>query len=428
MRGIRTIKGLSVLVTVGALASSTLGTGAALASGPQSWDTTSPLEVTTRHYVIDRPTEKVRERIGIHLDTPADVDVTVYPRHPTSVIRGTVHLGRLAAGQHYWTWNGYDNGHHQASDGLYSVSVAATLPNQHIWPATTSARVNRRYDPGTLTSNYATIYPRSTAVHDRTRLTTTTPEPIKGTLRIRNAAGYVVFTRTYPKLHTVRHTDWDGRDRHGRAVRPGTYYTRVSGSDVDGLRGATKRIVLHVSARRLVRATRTVTAAPADVVAPPCSNGQGMSCGLLTPCGTITASDRFPQAGALSYRSAEDCDDASALDHGALSRDQVIGLHQNAPRGYGTMTVSMFGGPTTPGAPDQGTLSATSSTGKPVTVSPGADSSDHTMRLPPVPVGDVATGIDTAVPALIWRFTTDNGDSYDVASYTVTYNFLTPRA
>jgi len=87
------------------------------------------------------------------------------------------------------------------------------------------------------------------------------------------------------------------------------------------------------------------------------------------------------------------------------------------------MAVSMFGGPTTAGAADQGVLSAGS-----LSASTGPDTSDHTTSLPPVPVGGIWVGYDESVPGLSWAFMTRDGAGYDAAYYTVTYTFLTPQS
>lgn len=113
----------------------------------------------------------------------------------------------------------------------------------------------------------------------------------------------------------------------------------------------------------------------------------------------------------------------------ATYRSHDVRLTDTAPRGYGTMTVSMFGGPRTPGTADQGELSAYDTVSHTsVTASTGPDTSDHTTTLPPVPVGEVAVGRYEYVPGLSWGFTTAGGTGYDVASFTVRYTFHTPQS
>jgi hypothetical protein len=114
-------------------------------------------------------------------------------------------------------------------------------------------------------------------------------------------------------------------------------------------------------------------------------------------------------------------------------------FHDAEARGYGALSVSMFGGPSNPGADDQGALTvyygATYNAGtgwtaaKSTTVMTGPDTSDHTTTTPTVPIGVVQDyDTHTAVPGFAWTFTTRDGASYDVASYTFNYTVLTPQS
>jgi flagellar hook assembly protein FlgD len=383
--------------------------------GPQ--DT---LHVTYHHYAVKQPGGRVRERVGIRLGASADVHIGIRDSDGR-YIRGRVNLGALPAGWHSWTWSGYKNGGAAASDGHYNVTVHATFKESGFTTQDgTGAFVHRRYHPGSVSSTYSTIYPRATTLHDSTTLGLRPPEMVKATLRIRNAAGQVVFTRAYKVFHTYLRVPWDGRDHTGRALRAGTYYVTVSGVDKDGLAGRTRARAVKVSGQKLVQRTKTITVAPADAVQPFCGYDSGNGCWDYPQCGTVAPSDRFTQDGALSYRSGRDCTQPASWV--PLYRRHDVRLTDNAPRGYGTMAVSMFGGPTTAGAADQGVLSAGS-----LSASTGPDAGDHTTSLPPVPVGGFWVGYGEYVPGLSWAFTTRDGASYDAAYYTVTYTFLTPQ-
>jgi hypothetical protein len=283
------------------------------------------------------------------------------------------------------------------------------------------AFVHRRYHPGSVASTYTAIYPRAKTLHDSTTLGFRPLEMVKATMRIRDAAGQVVFTRAYKAFHTYLRVTWDGRTVNGRALRAGTYYVTVSGVDRDHLAGRTRARAVRVSGQRLVQRTTTIIVAPADAVQPFCGYDSGDGCWDYPQCGTVAPSDRFTQNGALSYRSGRGCTQPAPWV--PLYRRHEVKLTDNAPRGYGTMVVSMFGGETAAGAADQGVLSAGG-----LSVSTGPDISDHTTALPPVPVGHVAVGHAEYVPGLSWAFTTRDGASYDAAYYTVTYTFLTPQS
>ena len=376
--------------------------------------------LTYRHYAVQQPGGRVRERVGIQLGAAADVHLGIRDSSGR-YIRGRVNLGPLSAGWHSWTWSGYKNGGTPAPDGHYNVTVHATFKESGFTTQDgTGAFVHRRYHPGSVSSTYSTIYPRATTLHDSTTLGLRPPEMVKATLRIRNAAGQVVFTRAYKVFHTYLRVKWDGRDRTGRALPAGTYYVTVSGVDKDGLTGRTRARALKVSGHKLVQRTKTITVAPADAVQPFCGYASGNGCWDYPQCGTVAPSDRFTQGGALSYRSGRGCTQPEPWV--PLYRRHEVRLTDNAPRGYGTMTVSMFGGPTTAGTADQGVLSAGS-----LSASTGPDASDHTTSLPPVPVGGIWVGYDEYVPGLSWAFTTRDGASYDAAYYAVTYTFLAPR-
>lgn len=376
--------------------------------------------LTYRHYAVQQPGGRVRERVGIRLGAAADVHIGIRDSDGR-YIRGRVNLGALSAGWHSWTWSGYRNGGAPAPDGHYNVTVHATFTESGFTTQEgVRAFVHRRYHPGSVSSTHSTIYPRATTLHDSTTLGLRPPEMVKATLRIRNAADKVVFTRAYKVFHTYLRVTWDGRDGNDRPLGEGTYYVTVSGVDKDGLAGRTRARALKVSGQRLVPRTRTITVAPADAVQPFCGYGSGNGCWDYPQCGTIAPSDRFPQEGALSYRSGRDCTQPAPWV--PLYRSHEVRLTDNAPRGYGTMTVSMFGGPTTAGAADQGVLYAGG-----LSTSTGPDTSDHTTSLAPVPVGVIPVSYSEYVPGLSWAFMTRDGASYDAAYYTVTYTFLTPQ-
>ena len=182
------------------------------------------------------------------------------------------------------------------------------------------------------------------------------------TLRVRNRSGKVVFTRAGKALRKNMHVTWDGRDARGRALPAGNYYAKVSGVDMDGLRGSTEAQKVVVSAKRLVRVTRTVTLSPRASIRyyeprSGCNGCYDNPPPPPPPCGsgTVVASDRFTEEGALSYRSGTDptCEQSRRT----ASTRHALTLHELAPRGGGSASVSVFGGPTTPGASDQGSLS-----------------------------------------------------------------------
>ena len=422
-------------------------------AAPAPADTTAPQElvaampgpgetvhVKVRHLVVDRPGGKVRERVSIRLGAPAEVSLGIHDRSG-SLVRGDVRLGPLRRGQHFWTWSGRKNNGTPAPDGRYDVRVSVRFKKSGALAGRVRPAIaHRRYHSGNVTSSHPTIYPRSTDVHDTTVLENRPLMWTRPSLRIRNSAGKVVFTRAYGRLRPSLHLAWGGRDNRGRVLPAGTYKVTVSGVDRDGFTGATKALAVKVSGQKLVTRTRAVTLSPTGSRAidyPRGCNG----CADYQPCGTPVASDRFAQPGALSYRSGPGCPAGWKGPWAARSTHELV-PHDDAPRGYGDVTVSMFGGPTTPGAADQGELlvygttttqtphGETITAGSPTTTGTGPETSDHTTTAGIVAM-DVLyddQGHEPPVPGLRWQFWARNGASYDVASFTVTYTFLTPQS
>ena len=391
------------------------------------------LQVTSRHSVVKGPDGVVRERIGIRLGAAASVRIDI---QSTSIVytRGPVDLGPWTPGWHYWTWTGLKNDGTPARDGRYNVTVHATFESSgYVAQAATLALVHHGYHPGVVTTSYAAVYPRSTTVHDQTVVGLNAPEPVRATRRIRNAHGRVVLTRVSGAFTGSPHATWAARDRHHHPLPAGTYYAQWSGRDRDGFTGATKPRPIKVSARKLVHASRTVTIPPASAATwtyPPGCQG----CEEHPLCGTVTPSQRFAQPGALSFRSGEDC--GTSPSQWAASRHFVYEPHEAAPRAYGTVRLSAFGGPTTPGAADQGTLAVEyrtfdhfgGSSSHAVSTTTGPTAGDHTTTAPTVPFDSTSSlNQGPEVHGFEWDFRTAEGANYDVAAFTATYTFLTPK-
>ena len=161
----------------------------------------------------------MRERVGIHLGAAAEVHIGIRDGFGRT-IRGRVNLGALSAGWHHWTWSGYKNGGVPAPDGHYAVTVHATFEESGFTTQDgLGVFVHRRYHPGSVTSTYTTIYPRARTLHDSTTRGFRPLEMVKATVRIRDAAGQVVFTRADRAFHTYLRVTWDGRTGNGRGLR-----------------------------------------------------------------------------------------------------------------------------------------------------------------------------------------------------------------
>ncbi len=374
----------------------------------------------------------VGARVEIAIDQPAKVVVAI-TNDSGKVVRGPVSLGTLFAGRHFWNWGERRNDGTRVRDGGFTAVVKATFVGSGLTQESTMGFiVDTIYRPGRVHIGYRTIYPRSTAIHDATTLSNRAYEHARTAMVVRSAAHKVVYRKYFPWTSFRNRTTWDGRDAHGRAVPAGTYTIRFAGKDWSGNSGQTAPVSVNVSAKKLVLQTRTLT------VSPDASGGQwtcfypGGPNGCGDPgtleCGTIVASDRFSQPGAFSYRSGQNC---RPEDRWQVTGDHQAALTGVAPRGYREMTVSFLGGPTTPGAADQGQLVLHDEAG-PVIVPSGPDPSDHTTTSPtvPIPSSDANKQFPGSGPiakAVAWSFTTRNGANYDVASFTVRYNYVTPQ-
>ena len=392
------------------------------AGWPHGCDPTDDyLTTDSRHYVV-KPGGEVREVIRLELEHDSQVNLHINRSQDNKYVRGRVDLGTLKAGCHYWTWTGHSNGGKEVPDGHYFVTINVTaVDSGRYYQTGADVWVHRRYHSGSVTSSHPTVYPRSTTLHDLTSIGVRPPDwMVTSTMRVRNTAGKVVFTRKYWTLHTYLRVRWDAR-RAGRPLPAGRYYVTVSGKDADGFTGVTKPRVVTVSGKRLVLRTRTVTVQPAKSPAFIDHGGECNGCPPPpAPCGTVVASDRFAQEGAWSYRSGSACGTPEAWT--AVREHAYYVSGDNAPRGYGTAAVSVFGGPTTPGAADQGELSYGGQV-----VPTGTDTSDHTTTGTPVAVRRLYHGDGPEVPGIVWSFGTRDGASYDVAKFTVRYTFLTPQ-
>jgi len=403
-----------------------IASGASPAGWPPGCDPTDDMLTTdSRHYKV-KPGGEVREVVRVELQYDSRVNLHINNNDRGDYVRGRVDLGVLKAGCHYWSWTGHANGGANAPDGHYWVTINVTAVDSGRYYQTGAPLwVHRRYHPGSVTSSRSTIYPRSTTLHDVTSLGVRPPDAmVTSTMRVRNRAGKVVFTRAYGVPHTYLRVRWDGR-RSGRALPAGRSFVTVSGKDADGFTGTSKPRAVIVSGKKLVTRTRAVIVQPSTSPAFIDHGGECNGCPVPPPpCGTVVASDRFAQDGAWSYRSESSCPNGGS---GQASREHGYYMSgDNAPRGYGTATVALFGGPTAPGAADQGELAYGDDTTS-VNVATGPDTGDHTTTGTPVSIRRLYHGGGPEVPGIVWSFTTREGASYDVAKFTVRYTFLTPQ-
>jgi flagellar hook assembly protein FlgD len=379
-----------------------------------------------------------RARYTVELRKRAKVTIKVLGPDG-ELVRGPVRLGWHRAGSTVrWSWNGRDNDgrrvpdtpdHTQRHTVLAKAKprgAKAVTDEQEVTFHTTFA--------ATLVSNVDDVYPRSTEVTDRVRFGVVEYDTFRkrrGTLQIRRAGGKVVLSKT---AIWTRRVDgrflvefpvaWNGRDDDGKILPPGRYVARVKGQDHVGNRGTSTRVPITVSASRLVEATATADVSPAASRIPyyPCENSTANGCGDFPPCGDVVESTAYPSAtdpGALSYRSERGCGTST-------SQDRAVGWHAlprppDSVRGATLVSVSMRGKPTNPGESDVAVLR-----GNDTTATSPATTEESTTTV---------EGTSTATPQDLvdggrarWTVTTLGDDWFDVASFRVTYRYLTPAS
>jgi hypothetical protein len=379
-----------------------------------------------------------RARYTVKLRKRAKVTIKVLGPQG-ELVRGPVRLGRHRAGTKVrWSWNGRDNDGRRVPDTpdytQRHTVVAKAKPRggkavtdeQEVTVDTTFA--------ATLVSNFDDVYPRSTEVTDRVRFGVVEYHPFrkrKATLQIRRAGGKVVLSKTaiwtrridgrFPVEFPVA---WNGRDGEGKVLPPGRYVARVKGQDHVGNRGTSTRVPITVSASRLTEATATIDVSPAASRIPydPCESSTANGCGDFPPCGDVVDSTAYPAAtdpGALSYRSESGCGTST-------SQDRAIGWHAlprppDSARGATLVAVSMRGKPTNPGESDVAVLQGndTSAT-SPATTEESTTTVGGTSTVTPQDLVDGGRAR--------WTVTTYGEDWFDVASFRVTYRFLTPTS
>jgi hypothetical protein len=203
---------------------------------------------------------------------------------------------------------------------------------------------------------------------------------------------------------------WNWTARHdGLPLPPGIYRLTVIQRDRAGNRTQAGAWV-RVSGASLVAVQTTVTVA-ADL-----GGWCNVDCGEFQNCGQVVQPGRFGP-GSLSYRSADDCphDPPFASSSQGLEFDPDVAA-------LGSFRVTAYGGPTTPGASDQGELLVEYPDFAPT--STGTDTSDHETTSQWAPID----GRYGAGPSISWSFQTRGTNSYDVAWFRVEYVVYQPPA
>ena len=296
----------------------------------------------------------------------------------------------------------------------------------------TSSRVDTVYEPGAVQVNSATVYPTTTLVRDqiwfRNDISGGSDSLTRGTLRITTSGGKVVLNqleRTWP-TGAFYDLPWYARDEADQPLDPGRYWARIIGTDRAGNTGRSSALPVVVSGAALVEASGSSTVTPADSKLGPvvCGRFSGNDCGVWSPCGSVLASSAYAVPGALSYRSSTTCTDTAWHPHVAYA-GHTMAPGEDAPRGFTSARVSMRGKPTVDGETDTAKLSIYGTAyADPAAVSSAAVTGESvtSTAFKAQPPGHPST-----IPGIYWSVATSGEDSYDVASFTLDYTYLTPQ-
>lgn len=410
-------------------------TGAGTAPVParaDGWERPLLAVKATVYFSPDDDRSKDVARIPITLAQRAEVTVKVARsyagRHDPIV--GPVHLGKLSAGRHRWTWDGHRDDGRRVTDGRYLVIVnARATADGTARKRYATVEADTTYDAAALSAYSRTVYPRTTVTDDYIAFGNGrdrgSDQVARGTLRITDRAGRVVAEREDPYRPWLGEYPvlWDGRDDRGRPLPAGRYWARFVGIDKAGNTGPSTRLPVRVARVPLVEATGSETLPPDATVAPPAATDGGDD-PMPVPCGTVVPSTVYDDPGALSFRSSTACPDPVWRPHYATA-GRGFELDVDAPRGVRSARVLMRGRPTADGETDTAELGLRVPYGVSATVSSPASPGES---LTATPFATVAGWRPQHVPptGVWWQVTTRGDDSYDVASYTVEYTYLTP--
>jgi hypothetical protein len=399
---------------------------------------------------------KDKGRVAFKLAKKSTVTVKVRRTNKAETVVFKEKLGKVSRGKHTWTWNGKNRNGTVVRDGSYRVvfvadQVAGEGRKGRAWgPVHVDTRFDATWAPE---ANTDTVYPRTLVIHDWIGITldNSDSDPMTALGRyettLKDPKGTVLSKSRSKAYHSGMYQDawplgFSGRFPKNEPLPAGAYTFRYKVWDLAGNPGRAKSITLHVSDDVLVEARGTIVVPPTGVTTPstpsarsvPGRDGRPSTTGgddpPQIPCGTVVASEVYPESGARSYRSSDACGDtwsrpAVARASGGVDLSTIL-PREVAPRGVQLATASMRGRPTVAGETDSARLTARGYPNSSSAVSAAvADETATTTQVrfdwDPVYGADYFWRLD-------WAIETSGNDSFDVADMTITYHYLTPRA
>lgn len=382
-----------------------------------------------------------REEATVRYAVPEPGDATVLVQSTDTgrlVIRRTVELTDLAAGQHTWRWDGRDGQGAMLPDGTYRLELLFTMADgtRRVTNASTridtevSVHLTRGETYGVARDAVQTVYPRTEVVRDSLGMVPEVGEPVhEATLLIKDRAGRTVLQRDVTKWHRAKRFEeirWTAR-RGGQPLPAGRYRAVIRAKDRVGNEGRSAAIDVRVSRRVLTwrTVTKVVTPAATDEGGSWCTSAPGSSCHPESagPCGTVVPSAFYP--GGLSYRSGQ-CTGASS-GQGAENIHVLPVPRTTGVRGVHAARVAFSGRPTVAGEGDAGRLVVLQETEAPTAVATGSTGArTEWARDLWGGEGHYGEGMFERIepPSVKWTFGTSGTDSVDVEEFTVTMRYL----
>ncbi len=208
--------------------------------------------------------------VAYGLDAPTqEVVARVQDASGTTVLEQVLAEAATAGDGYSYTWDGRRSDGTVVPDGRYSVqidTVGASVTTPLGGRATTYANVDTTRPVMTGTSSSArTVYPARDDYVDATRLSTRVSEPV-AELRaeVRTSSGTLarrLDLGARSRAGTAKVT-WDGRNKAGTPVAPGTYAVRFVARDEAGNEATSAATTVRVSDKRLVRRTASKVVRP----------------------------------------------------------------------------------------------------------------------------------------------------------------------
>jgi flagellar hook assembly protein FlgD len=200
-------------------------------------------------------------KLSYSLDESQAVQVEIKNSYGT-VVR-TASLGTLGTGSHTWTWSGRKNDGVVAANGVYSVGLKTSkLVNgvAVLGKTTTHVRVDKTAPYlSSISGGGSTFYPYRDDYKDYFQPRVTLSEYARLRLTIYNSSGHVVRTIEASKSAGRVYLTWNGRNSSSVRVAAGTYYWTYRATDAAGNRRTSGKYSVHVSDKRLIYKSATLT-------------------------------------------------------------------------------------------------------------------------------------------------------------------------